>query len=78
MRLKNPRFHRLPFLPNVLAMAESEPLESGKFYKMGRDLANTEKSVRDKAVETIRRYCTAGYVSLLESSFLSKRRRNWR
>ena len=78
MYLKNPRFHRLPFLPNVLAMAESEPLESGKFYKMGRNLANTEKSVRDEAVETIRRYRIAGCVFLLESAFPPKRRRNWR
>ena len=60
MYLKNPRFRRLPVLPNVLAMAESEPLESGKFYKMGRNLANTEKSVRDEAVETIRRNRIAG------------------
>ena len=37
-------------------MAESESLETGKFYRLGKDLANTEKSVRDKAVDAIRRY----------------------
>ena len=37
-------------------MAETENLESGKFYMLGRDLANTEKSVRDGAVDAIRRY----------------------
>ena len=62
VREENSRFCRLWVLPNVIAMAESESLESGKFYKMGRDLANTEKSVRDKAVETIRRYYTVGCV----------------
>ena len=43
-------------LQTISRMAESESLETGKFYRLGKDLANTEKSVRDKAVDTIRRY----------------------
>ena len=54
--LLNNRGHRLPLLHKFVTMADSENLESGKFYMLGRDLANTEKSVRDKAVDTIRRY----------------------
>lgn len=36
-------------------MADDTLVEDPKFYTLGRDLANTEKRVRDKAVETIRR-----------------------
>lgn len=37
-------------------MAELSATETNKFAKLGKDLAHTEKEVRDKAVETIRRW----------------------
>lgn len=37
-------------------MAETTAAEDRKFYLLGKELAHTEKSVRDKAVEKIRRY----------------------
>ena len=50
------RWSRLVPTSKFETMAEVENLESGKFYMLGRDLANTEKSVRDGAVDAIRRY----------------------
>lgn len=56
-----PRLSRLCYRGNdgvsyfLAIMADTAITEDPKFYSLGRDLANTEKSVRDKAVATIRR-----------------------
>ena len=39
---------------NSIDMTELSPSETTKFYLLGTELAHTEKSVRDKAVDKIR------------------------
>lgn len=47
---------RALFRSNYSSMAETTAAEDKKFYLLGKELAHTDKSIRDKAVEKIRMY----------------------
>lgn len=42
----------------VSRMTETSAAEDRKFFLLGKELAHTDKTVRDKAVEKIRLYVT--------------------
>lgn len=46
-------------------MAETTAAEDKKFYLLGKELAHTDKSIRDKAVEKIRVYFGVNVICLI-------------